>query len=980
MTRFTAIILTIFTGFSGLVYEVAWQKYLATLLGSQGEATAAILAIFLGGLSVGYSLFGRATRWLVERSRQRRKLPRLLLFYGLIEAGIGAYALIFPMLFNVAQKISLLVPTGAAGFAFGFDVLLSALLIGPPAVLMGGTIPILTLALAGSRERSTRIHAVIYGCNTAGAFIGALAGAFILIPRLGLEGVLFAMGALNGIAGLIFILLDRFGARVAPDLEHGPPAMTGSIRGFNVYAAIALLAGFAMMALQTTFNRIGGLAFGSSHFTFAMVVAVFVLCIAMGSFTVSLFRNISRSAIAITQWVLVVLLLGLYYQIQDAPYWAHTIRAVFRGDLDQVFYPFYIASFACMLLVLAIPIGLSGALLPLLFHHLRGEVGDLGSVAGRLYSWNTVGSLLGALFGGYVLLFWLDLHQIYRLALAALVLESVLLTGTLFRISNRRLIALVLLPALIGLYVLPAWAPERLSAGLFRLRSPKDNSFVGPDAHFANRKKSPVVFYDDGPTATVTVRSGARKDDRLNLSIYVNGKSDGNLIADYPTTSLLALIPALMAEKVERCFVIGFGTGVSTGELASLEWVQEVDVAEISQAVIEAAPLFDMGNRAASKNPKVAIRRGDAYRTLMRTEGTYDVIVSEPSNPWVSGVEMLYSIEFLEAARTHLARGGVYAQWMHLYALNEETIELVLRNYTKVFPHVSVWVTQPRDLLLLGFDTPERALDIEALERRYERSDFKAALKRAGLDSFPALLSRELLPLGTLHASDLEGPFHTLRHPRLSDMAARAFVVGSDVSLQKFAAPESAAIGFQNSLLRRYVGGQKGSLPGEVFEIAIREACKVHLVPECVTLMAAWWQSEPESEALNALIDEIRSNPSFGPAFSQANLASVARLFGGQSLLSLQGPRSLARAQQLTGLYRAHYHHVIPFDRGVLRTAWGNCSAKDCEKAQRKVEEDLGKIGKPRPRDVPLRRSRAGRPALDEETDRMDRDQFPESR
>jgi hypothetical protein len=317
---------------------------------------------------------------------------------------------------------------------------------------------------------------------------------------------------------------------------------------------------------------------------------------------------------------------------------------------------------------------------------------------------------------------------------------------------------------------------------------------------------------------------------------------------------------------------------------------------------------------------------------------------------------------------------------MHLYALNEETIELVLRNYTKVFPHVSVWVTQSRDLLLLGFDTPERALDIEALERRYERPDFKVALKRAGLDSFPALLSRELLPLGTLHAFDLEGPFHTLRHPLLSDMAARAFVVGGDVALPKFAAPEAAAIGFRNSLLRRYVGGQKGSLPGEIFEIAIREACKVQLVPECVTLMAAWWQSDPESEALNALVNEIRSTPSYGPAFAEGNLASVVRLFGGQPLLSLKGPRSLARAQQLSGLYRAHYHHVVPFDRGVLRTAWGNCSAKDCEKAQRKVEKDLGKIGKPGSRDVPLRRPRAGRPALDEEAGQTDRDQFPESR
>jgi predicted membrane-bound spermidine synthase len=972
LTRFTAIILTILTGFSGLVYEVAWQKYLATLLGSQGEATAAILAIFLGGLSVGYSLFGRATRRLVERSRQRRRSPRLLLFYGLIEAGIGLYALCFPLLFGIAQKLSLLVPLDAVGLAFAFDVLLSALLIGPPAVLMGGTIPILTLGLAGSRERATRIHALIYGCNTLGAFLGALAGAFILIPRLGLDGVVYAMGALNVVAGFLFVLLDRFGERVTPDLEHGPPETTGSIEGFRAYAAIALLAGFAMMALQTTFNRIGGLAFGSSHFTFAIVVAVFVLCIALGSLSVSLFRKIPRSAIAITQWALVILLAALYQHVENAPYWAHTIRVIFR-DLDQIFYPFHIASFACIFLILVIPIGLSGALLPLLFHHLRGEVGNLGSVAGRLYSWNTVGSLVGALFGGYVLLFWLDLHQIYRLALAALVLESVLLTGLLFRISNRAIVALALLPALIGLHALPAWTPERLSAGLFRRRAPKANTFVGPDAHFTRRNekknKSSVVFYDDGPTSTVTVFETPRKTGRLNLSIYLNGKSDGNLIADYPTMSLLALIPALMAEKLERCFVIGFGTGVSAGELAALEGVQGVEVAEISQAVIEAAPLFDEGNLRASKNPKVTIRRGDAYRTLMRSGGKYDVIVSEPSNPWVSGVEMLYSLEFLEVARSHLARGGIYAQWMHLYALNDDTIELILRNYAAVFPHVSIWITQSSDLLLMGFDTPERALDLATLEGRFERPDFAAGLKRAGIENIPALLSRELLPLGTLHASNLDGPFHTLRHPRLSDMAARAFLVGGNATLPKLPTPESAEIGSQNSLLRRYVGGKKGPLPEEVSEIAVREMVKLRFSTESATLLADWWRVDPESEALNALLTEFRKDPRVGNLVSEAKLAALGRLFGGRPLRNLEGPRSLTRARRLSGLYQTHYHHAVPFDRGVLRAIWRNCSAEGCEKARHRTEKQLGKIEVPRRGDVPRRRPGARSPTPSEATD-----------
>jgi spermidine synthase len=964
LTRFTAIFLTLLTGFSGLVYEVTWQKYLATLLGSHGEATAAILAIFLGGLSVGYSLFGRVTRQLVERARRNHRAPRLLLFYGLIEAGIGVYALLFPLLFGVAQSISLWVPTGAGGFAFGFDVLLSALLIGPPAVLMGGTIPILTLGLAGSREQSTQIHALIYGCNTAGAFVGALAGAFILIPRLGLEGVLYAMGLLNGVAGFAFILLDRFGERVAPDLEHGPASSSASIQNFGIYASAALLAGFAMMALQTTFNRIGGLAFGASHFTFAIIVAVFVLCIALGSFTVSLFRNISRSAILITQWALVLFLLALYKHVENAPYWAHIVRVVFR-DVDQIFYPFHIASFACIFLILMIPIGLSGALLPLLFHHLRGEVGNLGSVAGRLYSWNTVGSLIGALFGGYLLLFWLDLHQIYRIALGALILEAALLTGLLYRISYRKIAAFVLLPALIGLFVLPEWSPVRLSAGLFRRRAPQPESFVGAEAFFDRKAVSPIVFYDDGPTSTVTVRDSARKTDRLNLSIYLNGKSDGNLIADYPTMSLLALIPALMVDKVERAFVIGLGTGVSAGELGRLGESKEVHVAEISTAVIEASPLFSGGNQGTAENPKVSIRRGDAYRTLMRTDGKYNVIVSEPSNPWVSGVEMLYSLEFLKAAREHLAPGGVYAQWMHLYALNEETIELVLRNYTEVFPFVSVWITQPRDLLLIGFDSPDRALDLAAIRKRFKNPDIAAGLKRAKVGSLPALLSRELVPIGVLHAADLEGPFHTLRFPRLSDMAARAFVTGKDVMLPKFPTPKAAEIGRRNSLFRRYVETQTAYFPDEISEIAIRETCRVQAVAECATLLAQWLNRDPDGEAVNALIAELGKNPGLMESVNGQNLSSLSRLFGGSSLKPLEGKRSLVRAQNLSGLYLAHYLYGVPFDRKVLQSAWRDCAVKRCDKAQRKVEEHVGNLGEMGRRNLPKRKPGRGRRAPD---------------
>jgi spermidine synthase len=152
MTRFAALVLTLVTGFGGLVYEVGWQKYLATPLGSHSEATAAVLAIFLGGLSAGYVLFGAATKRLVSRSESAGKPLRLLLLCALVYGSIGIYALAFSALFTFAQGISLLAPAGFSGFGFACDVVLSALLIGPPSILMGGTIPILTLALAPDLE------------------------------------------------------------------------------------------------------------------------------------------------------------------------------------------------------------------------------------------------------------------------------------------------------------------------------------------------------------------------------------------------------------------------------------------------------------------------------------------------------------------------------------------------------------------------------------------------------------------------------------------------------------------------------------------------------------------------------------------------------------------------------------------------------------------------------------------------------------
>ncbi|MFV1978045.1 MAG: spermidine synthase [Myxococcota bacterium] len=384
--------------------------------------------------------------------------------------------------------------------------------------------------------------------------------------------------------------------------------------------------------------------------------------------------------------------------------------------------------------------------------------------------------------------------------------------------------------------------------------------------------------------------------------------------------------------------MIGLGTGATAGELASLDGTHEVTVAEISRGVIAANPLFDHGNQAASKNPKIEVKRGDAYRTLLRSQGGYDVIVSEPSNPWVTGVEMLFSREFLQAARSSLAPGGVFGQWFHVYETDIEVVQLVLRTYTSVFPNVSIWFTMYNDLLLLGFDRPARALDVGALEERFGQPDFSAGFARVEIDSFPQLIAHELLPLGTLHAVELEGPVHTLRHPILSHLAARAFFPGLHSELPLYLSEEHQEVSRRNSLLRRY-GGGGGRYAEETLEAAAREMCRFKRTEDCLTFFARWAYDHPRSPRLQTVLAEVRTN--LGDRQSNLTPKKIRDMqvyFDGQFKTS---KLPFARVGKLTNRYSTHFSHAIPFYPGFLEAIWNRCHGPGCAAARREVERKL---------------------------------------
>ncbi|TMA30008.1 MAG: methyltransferase domain-containing protein [Deltaproteobacteria bacterium] len=606
------------------------------------------------------------------------------------------------------------------------------------------------------------------------------------------------------------------------------------------------------------------------------------------------------------------------------------MRVVYR-DIDAAFYPYYAAVFGSILFSIGPAVLFSGAVLPLLFHALRREVGDLGAQAGRLYSVNTLGSLLGALIGGYALLYWLDLHHVYRIALCAVALAAAL--ATLHQLPQIRFAgaAVLLLGSLYAVDTLPAWRARYLAAGTFRERGVESWTYGGPGVLSERYQGGTISFYDDDPNTSVAVLDIGRSD-QLTRSLIVNGKSDGNTRGDFSTMSLLALLPALFADRAEHAFVIGFGTGTSTGELSQLAETQSITVAEISTGVIAAAPLFDFANHGVSRNPKVRVVHSDAYRALQRADRHYDVIVSEPSNPWVAGVEMLYSREFLTEAHERLTPGGVFSQWFHVYETSPDAMDLVLKTYASVFDHVAVWSVNQADLVLLGFRNADRALDVGRLETRMERSDFRSALERSQIRDLATLLVHEAIPLGVLHAVKLDGPIHSLYHPRLSFEAGRGFFVGMPSALPFTGHGAAAEIGAENSLLVRYLARFDGAVPDQIWEEIASRACSRRLL-DCRALAAAWSRAAPNSKNLAGLVATVTKNQ--GPMY----LGRLRRFLDPTPLAAPVADRKIAAATalEMTQLYTENYAHCAPFEPQVLLDVWRNCGG-DRDLCQRGAE------------------------------------------
>jgi spermidine synthase len=789
---FAAYLLTALTGATGLVYQVAWQRYLARLLGSDSLATATVLGVFLGGLSLGYVIWGATTT---------RPGNRFLL-YGGLEAVIGGWALAFPWLFAAVDAVS-------DGWRFEPPLglvlqgtLCAAWLVGPPALCMGATVPLLTRALSGSLERATGVHARIYAFNTAGAVAGTLGAGFLAIHWLGLPGTVRLAGLANLTAAVFFVAVG-LRAGTEPDVPERAERRSTLVPARRVLYAIGCVGGFAFMTLESLVIRLTGLSVGASTYSLSLVIGAFLTCIAIGAFIAGRLRSPTPNALMLNQLLACGSLLLVFLTLDDWPYVAHLVRIRFESTLGG-FVSYQLAVFASLCLLLVVPVGCLGATLPLAFDALKSRLSEIGRTAGVLFAWNALGNLLGGLVGGFLAYRYLELGQVFLL-----VAGLVALTGLLaaMRCGRRSRVMAGTVGAAVVLF---AWAhpshnPLRLAVGTFHLREALDYSRGGADAFYDEFYSGRTVLaLRDDPEATLAVVENPRFSDALRRrfpslgrsivavpsafdeagpaprSILINGKPDSSTFYDRETLRLAAHLPALLAERRTRVLVIGLGTGVSVGELTLYPDVESIDVAEISPGVVQLLPWFEAWTHAAHADPRLKIRLGDALRVIRRSDERWNLVISQPSNPWTAGVDQLYSREFYRSVRTHLEPGGLFLQWVQRYSTNETIAALAVNTLRSEFPHIRVFRAGSDDLLVAS----ARPLAPQAFARAEATIRANAAVRKSLAEIRVAdatdLAEREHPEVIERAAAFEQLGLETLDRPRIHFLAGIAFFRGDD--------------------------------------------------------------------------------------------------------------------------------------------------------------------------------------------------------
>lgn len=701
------------SGLTALIYQTIWARELHLVFGTSTFAIATVLAAFMAGLGAG-------GLWM---SRYADTIARPLRGYGLLEIGIGVYALVFPTLVGWVTPIYLaawreLSPGPVLYGLIQFGLVGTLLLL--PTALMGATLPLLarfaTQRLAAAGDRVGTLYAV----NTAGAVFGTWFSGFVLLPEAGLWLSTVLAAAANVVLGVAAVSLDQWtggdqAPAVADDVDH---AAVGAIGPALLPVAAAMgLAGFASLTFEVAWTRLMALMLGASVYAFSVMLLAFLTGIAIGGKIGGWFGDQvmaawgQRGVLILLALIEVGVALGSYammYVYPELPFWYVWL---FDG-FDAKGRPFatWFVSLLVAGLVMTPPAVLMGMAFPVAVRGVVGHEDKLGGPVGTIYGVNTWGGVFGAFLAGFVMLPGIGLQgTVFVACLANLVGAAVLVAaGTTGRM--RVLAATVPLGtvafALLFATSRPPWDPMLMTAGMYQYVSQFENHTREGIRTYAVETYE-LLYYREGLSSVVTV---ARNIDSDNIWLANNGKVDASTTTDMPTQVLCSLLPLQFVEEPERVLVIGLASGVTAGAVTTHPGVKSLEIVELEPAIEEAARMFgDRGyNHEVLDDPRTHLVANDGRNHVLLAEpGTYDVIISEPSNPWITGVSNLFTREFLEIGKSRLKEGGVWSQWVQMYGMDSEDVRTLLATFAATYDHVLVYATiEEADLVLIGSDKP----------------------------------------------------------------------------------------------------------------------------------------------------------------------------------------------------------------------------------------------------------------------------------
>lgn len=763
------------SGMAGLVYQVVWARYLSLFLGHTSYAVVAVLVAFMGGLALGNAWFG------IRADRSSRPLA----LYGWLEIGIAAYAFIFPWYYQLCHGTFIAMARSWAPGSNGLlllKFLFSFLTILIPTFLMGATLPVLTKFVTRSLAELREKVAALYCINSAGAVFGCLVADFWWIPAMGLEITVFAGAVMNLVVGAIAIRLSKkIDEGTVPASEPFRPSIEAKTeeRFSNAELRIAVLAigasGFVAMLYEVAWTRLLGLALGSSTHAFSLMLATFITGIAVGAFVVYRWRSLRRSFDAFG-WAELGLAGALFISMffyEFLPFWFSrlTIFLTRRPETYPIFQ--FLQALICFG-VMFIPAVCLGMTLPLVSRIATEELARTGQSVGKVFAVNTIGTVLGAVLTGLWLMPVLGLARTFAVGIALNALIGLAIVG---RKNSRTVWTLGPIVSLVFVWLAgplfdTPWQ-RTLSLGIWR--NPNPPASLDQFRKMVERENS--IYYCDGAGATVAVMQ-YEVNGKKHLTLKVNGKADASTGLDMSTQLLSGHIPMLLRPDSQQVLVVGLGSGMTCSAVARHPTIQSVDLVEISPEVVEGARHFRDYNDNVLENPKVRVVIEDAKSFLKITEKTYDVIVSEPSNPWMAGVSGVFSLEYYEDCRSRLKPDGLMAQWVQVYETNDETLNMVLRTFTSVFPYTSIWRPAMGDLVMVGSTQP-RSTDLRRMEERFMDPRVKADLERIEITSLSVVLSCELTSqMNSAFIAPPEGLIHSDFFPALEYLAQKAFFLG----------------------------------------------------------------------------------------------------------------------------------------------------------------------------------------------------------